>query len=195
VDRHQLVILLMASVMVGSFVLLVLWPRHRELSALGHAVAQERSLVNQKVQTSREGVYVLARMPGLRQAQGFLARRLPPEPRVADFLQMVADLVALEPTVGHEVQKAEPKVAAGLAPAVPVRLRLCGPVDAVYRCLAGIESLERLNRFRGVHFMASDDGKQISAEAEILVYYLPPDEPRAVEAAAARGNPTQAVSG
>jgi Tfp pilus assembly protein PilO len=176
VDRHQVVILVVGAVMVGSFVLLVLWPRQRELSALGEAVAQERSEVNQKVMASREGVYVSARMPSLRQAQGLLARRLPTEPHVGEFLQMVADCVAAEPRVRHDVQKCEAIVVAGPAPSVPVRLRLVGPVDAVYRCLAGIEGLERLNRFRRVHFTASEDGAEVSAEAEILVYYLPGEE-------------------
>ena len=55
VDRHQLLILLVAAVMTGSFLLLVLWPQQQQLSALGTAVARERTLVKQKVQTSRKG--------------------------------------------------------------------------------------------------------------------------------------------
>jgi len=195
VDRHQLVILVMAAVMVGSFVLLVLWPRHRELSALGEAVVQQRSTVNQKMQASREGVYVSARIPSLRQSQGLLARRLPAEPRVSEFLQSVAELVATEPMVRHEVETAETNVDAGLAPAVPVRLRLTGPVEAVYRCMAGIEGLERLSRFRRVHFAVADDGAHIRADAEVLVYYLPSEEAKPVEAPHDTGNQPRAVTG
>ena len=57
VDRQQLIIVLVAAVMVGSFILLVLWPKQRELSALGAVLDHERGLVDQKVSASREGVY------------------------------------------------------------------------------------------------------------------------------------------
>ena len=64
VDRHQLLILLVAAVMIGSFLLLVLRPQQRQLSTLSMAVARERMLVKQKVQTSRKGIYVGARIVG-----------------------------------------------------------------------------------------------------------------------------------
>jgi len=105
VDRQQLLILLIAAVMLGSFVLLVLWPKQCELSALGSAVTRERDLVSEKVRASREGLYVSARISGLRQAEAYLERVLPSEPRIAEFLQRVAERVEAEPGVTHEVQR------------------------------------------------------------------------------------------
>jgi len=172
IDRAQLVILLVAAVMLGSFLLLVLWPKQCELSALGSAVRRERELVSRKVRTSHEGLYVSARTSGLRKTQGLLDRRLPPEPRVAEFLQGIGERVLAEPGVAHEVQRGEPAVG-GAAPATPLRLRLSGPVEGVYRCLAGIEGMERLNRFRRVHVRRSDDGRGVVADADIVVYHLP----------------------
>jgi len=195
VDRQQLLILLVGAVMVGSFFLFVLWPKQRELSALGEEVEQERGRVNQKVLASREGVYVSARIPGLRMAKDSCERRLPVEPRVADFLQKVAECVATEPQVTHEIQQAEANVAPVPSPAVPISLRLTGPAEAVYRCLARIEGLERLNRVRRARITAGPGAGQVVAETALLVYYLPTDEPAAVPDGGADGCKTEATTG
>jgi len=175
VDRQQFLILLVAAVMMTSFVLLVCWPQQRELTALGQALEHERDVVSQKVLASNEGVYVSARIPALRMAQEVFSRWLPPEPRVAEFLEAVAERVAAEPDVAHEVERAEmrPSGLSGTAPAVPLRLRLTGPFESVYRCLAAIEGLERLSRFRQVRCVKSENAGCVVAEAEILVFYLP----------------------
>ncbi|MBE3123308.1 MAG: hypothetical protein IMZ65_00720 [Planctomycetes bacterium] len=186
VDRQQLLILVVAAVMVGSFLLLVLWPKRRELSALGDAVELERGVVGQKLLASQKGVYVSARIPSLRKAQTLVNRRLPLDPDTAGFLQKVAECVAKEPLVTHEVKRTSGTPTAS-APAVPVCLRLTGPFDAVHRCVADIEALERLNRVRRVSFLKAGDGGCVVAEAEILVYYLPAPEPKAVPAAPAGG--------
>jgi Tfp pilus assembly protein PilO len=174
VDRQQYLILLVAAVMVGSFFLLVLWPRQRELSDLGTAVTRQREQVSQKVRLSHEGIYVSARIAALRTYQQQLANRLPDEPRLAEFLRAVAARVQAEPGVTHEIQRTEAQAGAQ-APAVPMRLRLAGPYEGVHRCLAAIEDLERLNRFRRVHIQRTDDGGRVVVEAEIFVYYLPPE--------------------
>jgi hypothetical protein len=179
VDRQQLLILLVGAVMLASFVLFVLWPKERELSALDEAVEQERGLVSQKVVTSNEGLYVSARIPGLRRAMDLCERRLPAEPREPEFLRMVAECVAAEPAVVYEVQRAENPVPATPAPAAILTLRLTGPAEAVYRCLVRIEGLERLNRVRHARIGTGPAPGQVVARAEILVYYLPADEARA----------------
>ncbi len=175
VDRQQFLILLVAAVMMTSFVLLVCWPQKRELTALGLALEYERDLVTRKVLTSNEGMYVSARIPGLRMAQGVFSRCLPPRPRVAEFLVAVAESVAAEPDVTHEIERAEarPSEPTGPAPAVPLRLRLTGPFEGVYRCLAAIETLERLSRFRHVRCMKAQSAGCVVAEADVLVFYLP----------------------
>lgn len=196
VDRQQLLILLVGAVMVGSFFLFVLWPKQCELTALGAAVAQERGLVNQKVVTSREGVYVSARIPSLRMAKDLCERRLPTEPHVADFLRMVAECVATEPGVTHEIQRGETAKASAPSPAIPVTLRLAGPLEAVYRCLARIEGLERLNRVSRAHIVAGSGPGQVVAETEILVYYLPADgDPAPRTTAGAGGRQAEAAKG
>jgi len=172
VDRQQLLILLVGAVMAGSFVLLVLWPRQEELVALGSEVTRQRDLVSQKVRVSQEGVYVSARIAALRKIQDDLLRRLPDEPRLADFLEAVAALVGQEPGVTHEIERTEAE-SSELVPAVPVRLRLTGPFDGVHRCLAGIENLERLSHVRRLHVRRVDEAGTVTAEAEVLVFYLP----------------------
>lgn len=189
VDRQQLIILIVATVMVASFTLLVLWPKRREMFDLGEAVERERDLVSQKLLASQRGVYVSARIPSVRRAQGLITRRLPYEPEAAPFLQTVAECVAQEPLVTHEMQQTEAR-AEGPAPAIGIRLKLTGPFDAVYRCMAAIEGLERLARFRRVHLAKSGDGGHVVAEADFLVYYLPDEEPK--PAASARGAETDA---
>jgi Tfp pilus assembly protein PilO len=171
IDRQQLLILLAAAVMVGSFCLLVLWPKHCELQDLGLVVTQRREVVNEKVRTSQEGIYVSARLSSLRQMQEHLLDRLPDEPQLADFLQAVAQCVEAEPGVTHEIERTV-AVPEGSVAAVPIRLRLVGSFEGVYRCLAGIERLERMNRFRRVQVGRTEDGTRVVAEADILVYYL-----------------------
>jgi Tfp pilus assembly protein PilO len=194
VDRQQFVILLVAAVMAGSFFLCVLWPRQQELSALGSQVVRERYAVKQKVMTSHEGIYLTARIAGLRKAHDRLARRLPGEPAEAQFLQAISEQVAAEPAVTHEVERADAQ-ALGQVRAVPLKLRLSGPFDAVYRCLAGIEGLDRLSRFRSVRVSGLAPGGRVVAEAEVLAYYMPAEGPQAAEAAKAKGAPTEKVRG
>ena len=179
VDRQQFLILLVAAVMMTSFVLLVCWPKQRELTAVDRALEHEGDLVRRKVLASNEGVYISARIPSLRMAQGVFSRHLPPEPRVAEFLEAVAEGVAAEANVTHEIKRAEapPSGLSRPVPAVALRLRLTGPFEGVYRCLAAIEGLERLNRFRRVRCVRSGSPGWVVAEAEILVFYLPaPDQ-------------------
>ena len=147
-------------------------------------------MVNEKVRTSQDGLYVSARLAALRRVQDRLTERLPDEPRLAEFLQAVDDCVKAEPGVTHEIQRTA-SAADGHVAAVPVRLRLAGPYEGVYRCLAGIERLERLTRFQRVHVARSEDGKGVVAEAEILVYHLVP----AKEAAAAASPKSEVTSG
>ncbi len=172
VDRQQLLILVVASVMVGSFVLFILWPRHRELANLDHAVRQQRWLLSQRVAASHEGMYVSARIPGLRKMQGRLERRLPTGPQVADFLQMMNTALADIPSVRHEVTRSGDAPTESW-PCVPLCLRLRGPFEAVYRSLGAIERLERLSRFRRVAFTRTGDRGEVLAEAELVIYYLP----------------------
>ena len=120
VDRQQLLILLVAAVMSGSFFLLVLWPKQKELSVLESAVERERALVKQKVRTSREGVYVTVRVASLRKAGVALLRRVPAEPELASFLEQVARCVSGEPLIRHEVERMEAEPPKG-APAMPIR--------------------------------------------------------------------------
>jgi hypothetical protein len=172
VDRQQLLILVAASVMLASFVLFVLVPRRRELADLDYAVDQARGLLSRRVSVSHEGVYVSARIPELRKAQAVIERRLPAEPKVAEFLQMMDACLGRHPAVSHEVVRSTLPWA-GATPAVPLRLRLRGPFDGVYRSLAGIEGLERVSRLRRVQIQADGADGDVVAEAEILVYYLP----------------------
>jgi Tfp pilus assembly protein PilO len=172
VDRNQFLILLVAAVMAGSFFVLVLWPRQRELKALGSAVALERHSVTQKVMTSHEGLLLTARIAGLRKAQDPLSRRLPAGPDEAELLRAIDQEVAAEPAVAHEVGRGDFKPD-GAAEGVPLRLSLSGPFDAVYRCLARIEGLERLSRLRSVHVTSQGAAGQVTAEAELVAFYLP----------------------
>jgi Tfp pilus assembly protein PilO len=175
VDHQQLLIVLVAAVMVGSFVLLVFWPRQQQLSDLGSEVSRQRDLVSLKVRTSHEGLYESARVAALRGVQDRLARCLPEEVRLAEFLESVGECVRAEPALAHEIQRVETE-ADGPAPAEVVRLRLTGPFEAVYRCLAQVEGLERLNRVRRLHVKRLDEAGQVVAEAEVHVYYLPAEE-------------------
>jgi Tfp pilus assembly protein PilO len=171
IDRQQLLILLIAAVMVGSFCLLVLWPKHCELSDLGTVVARERDMVSEKARASQDGLYVSARLSALRQVQDHLMDRLPDEPRLAEFLQSVAECVQAEPGVTHEIERTEAAPAGRLA-VVPIRLRLAGPYDGVHRCLGSIENLQRVNRFRHMQINRSTDDGHVVATAEILVFHL-----------------------
>lgn len=194
VDRQQLLILLVAAVMLGSFVLLVLWPRQEELSVLGSEVKRQRELVSRKVRVSQEGVYVSARIAALRKIQDQLLRRLPDEPRLADFLEDVAALVGREPGVTHEVERTEGQWP-GPVSAVPVRLRLTGPFAGVHRCLAGIEGLERLSQVQRLLVNRTDESDNVTAEANVFVFYLPP-EPAAGQRIKAAAQPkAEAVRG
>jgi len=177
VDRQQLLILLVAAVMLGSFVLLVLWPRQEELSVLSSEVTRQRALVSRKVRVSQEGVYVSARIAALRKIQDQLLRRLPDEPRLADFLEDVAALVGREPGVAYEVERTQGQWP-GLVSAVPIRLRLTGPFAGVHRCLAGIEGLERLSQVQRLLVNRMDESGNVTAEADVFVFYLP-SEPAA----------------
>jgi Tfp pilus assembly protein PilO len=189
VDRQQLIILLVGAVMLVSFFLLVLWPKQRELADLDRDVKQERGVVSQKVLASHEGVYVSARIPTLRRALDRLGRQLPSEPKAAEFLQQAAELLAEEAEVTHEVARMADEPV-GPASAIPIRLRLQGPFEAVYRCLGSLEGLERLARFRRVSFNRQTDGT-VRAEAEWLIYYVPDAPP----AAAAGREPGAKVRG
>jgi len=177
VDRQQLLILLVAAVMLGSFVLLVLWPRQEELSILGSEVKRQRERVSRNMRVSQEGVYVLARIAALRKIQDQLLRRLPDEPRLADFLEDVAALVGQEPGVTYEVERTQGQWP-GPVPAAPVRLRLTGPFAGVHRCLAGIEGLERLSQVQRLLMNRMDESGNVTAEADVFVFYLP-SEPAA----------------
>ncbi len=171
IDRHQLLILVLGSIMAGSFVLLVFWPKQRRLHVLGSAVKQERERVERKLMTSQTGLYMTARIPELRKAQGTLDRRLPADPEVAVLLQAVSACFEAEPAVRYDVEQAASRTD-GPAPAVPLRLRAAGPFPAVYRCLASVERLERLCRFRRTQVQREPDGT-VTAEAEVLAYFLP----------------------
>jgi Tfp pilus assembly protein PilO len=171
VDRQQLLILLMAAVMAGSFCLLVLWPKHCELQTLGAIVDRERSLVSEKMQTRQDGLYVSARLSALRRIQDQLAARLPNDPQLDEFLMRVADCVAAQPGVTHEIAITDTTLE-GRASAIPIRLRLAGPFAGVQQCLAAIEQLDRLSRFRRVHLTRADDSGQVAADAELVIYHL-----------------------
>jgi Tfp pilus assembly protein PilO len=171
-DRHQVLILVLGAVMIASFLLLVLWPKQRELSVITSAVQRERELVEQKALAARTGQYMMAQIPELRKVCPAVERRLPPEPRLLDFLRAVAEQVDADPHLTHEVHCGE-GVVAGPVPAVPVRLRLVGPFASVQRSIAVIERSARVCQFRRTHLARTEDGA-VAAEAEVLVHYLPP---------------------
>jgi Tfp pilus assembly protein PilO len=172
VDHQQLLILLVSAVMVGSFVLLVFWPTQQQLSDLGSEVSRQRELVDLKMRTSQEGLYVSARIAALRGVQDRLGRRLPEDVRLAEFLESVDGCVRTEKGITHEIQRLETE-SAGPVPAAAIRLKLTGPFESVHRCLAQVEGLERLNRVQRLHVKRLDDAVQVMADAEIHIYYLP----------------------
>ena len=174
--------------MLTSFCLLVAWPRHCELENLEWLLVHQREVVNEKVRTSQDGLYVSARLSALRRVGDRLTERLPDEPRLAEFLQAVDDCVKAEPGVTNEIQRTV-GTADGPVATVPIRLRLVGSYEGVYRCLAAIERLERLTRFQHVRVARSEDGKDVVAEAEVHVYYLVPlKETSGCRAAEVRGD-------
>jgi Tfp pilus assembly protein PilO len=194
VDHQQLLIVLVSAVMVGSFVLLVFWPKQQQLSDLGSQVSRQRELVNLKVRNSQEGLYVSARVAALRSIRGRLERSLPEDVRLAEFLEAVGECVRAEKGLTHEIQRVETESAGpvpadmsavALAKAEVVRLRLTGPFEAVHRCLAQVESLERLNRMRRLHVKRLDETGQVVAEAEVHIYYLPAEEAKRTQHASA----------
>jgi len=176
VDRQQLLILVAASVMVGSFALFILWPKHRELAGLDQAVCRQRRLVSQRMAASQQGMLVSARIPGLRKVQGRVQKRLPRGPQVADFLQRMNAALAEIPAVRHEVTRSG-AAETSPTPSVPLSLRLEGPFEAVYQGLGAIERLERLSRFRQLRVSRAETDGEVRAEAELLIYYLPEDGP------------------
>ncbi len=184
-DRQQVLILIAAAVMLGSFGLFVLWPKHRELASLEGALEQERRLLGRHVAASREGLYVSARIPVLRRNQEALLRWLPDGPEVAGFLRAVeASLAQVEGVRGEVLRTGEPTTAAG-ARAVPLTLRLEGPFPAVYRALAALEGVERLHRLTRVSVVrAGDQAGGVVAEVDLLAYYLPDDGSLAAPAVA-----------
>ena len=184
VDHQQLLIVLVSAVMVGSFVLLVFWPKQQQLSDLGSQVSRQRELVNLKVRNSQEGLYVSARVAALRGIRGRLERSLPEDVRLAEFLEAVGECVRAEKGLTHEIQRVETE-SAGPVPAEVVRLRLTGPFEAVHRCLAQVESLERLSRMRRLHVKRLDETGQVVAEAEVHIYYLPAEEAKRAQQASA----------
>ena len=188
VDRQQLLILLVSAVMVGSFVLLVFWPKQQELSDLDSEVSRQRELVNLKVRTSQDGLYVSAKIAALRGIQDRLQRCLPDEAGMAEFLESVGECVRAEKGLAYEIQRLEADLT-GLAPAEAVRLRLTGPFEAVHRCLSQVEGLERLIRVRQLHVKRLDDAGQVEAEAEMHVYYLPSEEAGRTRRASAETQP------
>jgi len=204
VDHQQLLIVLVSAVMVGSFVLLVFWPKQQQLSDLGSQVSRQRELVNLKVRNSQEGLYVSARVAALRSIRGRLERSLPEDVRLAEFLEAVGECVRAEKGLTHEIQRVETESAGpvpadmsavalakadmsavALAKAEVVRLRLTGPFEAVHRCLAQVESLERLSRMRRLHVKRLDETGQVVAEAEVHIYYLPAEEAKRAQQASA----------
>ncbi|MBM4017406.1 MAG: hypothetical protein FJ288_03615 [Planctomycetes bacterium] len=188
VDRQQLLILMAAAVMLASFVLLVLWPHEEELAALGSEVSRRRDLVSQKVRVSQEGLYVSAQIAGMRRMHDRLLARLPEDARLSEFLESVAALVGAEPGVAHEISRTD-EPPTGPVPAARLRLRLTGPFEAVYRCLAGIEGLERLNQVHRLHVWRASDGGDVTAEADVLVFYLPQEDlPPGLAPRATRGS-------
>lgn len=188
VDHQQLLILLVSAVMLGSFVLLVFWPQQQELWDLGSAVSRQRELVNLKVRTSQEGLYVSARTAALRGVQDRLQRCLPEEACLAEFLESVGACVQGEEGLTYEIQRLDADLT-GPAPAEAVRLRLTGPFEAVHRCLSQVEGMERLNRVRRLHVKRLDDAGRVEAEAEVYVYYLPAEEPGRTQRASAEPKP------
>ena len=188
VDQQQLLILLVSAVMVGSFVLLVFWPKQQELSDLGSEVSRQRELVNLKVRTSHEGLYVSAKIAALRGIQDRLQRCLPDEACLAEFFDSVGACVRAEKGLTYEIQRLDADLT-GPAPAEAVRLRLAGPFEAVHHCLSQVEGLERLIRVRQLHVKRLDDAGQVEAEAEVLVYYLPTEEPGRTPRASAEPQP------
>jgi len=172
IDRQQLLILLVAAVMLASFGLFVLWPKHEELARLNMAVMNERCLLTQGVSASHEGVLVSARIPHLRMAGAHIKRCLPDGPDLADFLRLLDAAVAQTPTVTHEVAQSSAPYT-GATPAVPLCLRLKGPFADVCRAVAAVEGIERLKRFRHVRVSQADSAGAVVLEAEMLIYYLP----------------------
>jgi Tfp pilus assembly protein PilO len=151
-------------------------------------VSRQRELVNLKVRNSQEGLYVSARVAALRSIRGRLERSLPEDVRLAEFLESVGECVRAEKGLTHEIQRVETE-SAGPVPAEVVRLRLTGPFEAVHRCLAQVESLERLNRMCRLHVKRLDDAGQVVAEAEVHIYYLPAEEAKRTQQASAEPQP------
>jgi|WetSurMetagenome_2_1015567.scaffolds.fasta_scaffold90574_3 hypothetical protein len=175
IDRQQLLILLATAVMLTSFCLLVVWPRHCELQDLGWILTHERERVSEKVRMSQDGLYVSARLAALRGLGDRLEDRMPDEPRLAEYLQVIDDSVRAEAGVTYDIQLAPVGIDAAVA-TVPIRLRLVGPYEGVYRSLAAMERQERLTRFEHVRVHRSEGGKEVVAEVEIRIYHLPSTE-------------------
>jgi len=185
VDRQQVLILMAAAVMLGSFGLFVLWPKHRELASLEGALEQERRLLGRRVAASREGLYVSARIPVLRRNQEALLRWLPDGPEVAEFLRAVEASLAEVGDVRHEVLRTGEPTTAAETWAVPLTLRLEGPFPAVYRALAALEGVHRLHRLARLRVArAEDQAGGVVAEVDLLAYFLPEGETSATPEAA-----------
>jgi Tfp pilus assembly protein PilO len=183
IDRQQLVILLAAAVMLTSFLLLVAWPRMGELQNLGWILTHERQVVNEKVRVSQDGLYVSVRLAALRRMGDRLEERLPDDPHLAEYLQSIDNCVQSESGVTYDIQLATPVIDDAVV-TVPIRIRLIGPYEGVYRSLAAMERQDRITKIQNVRMYRAEEGKDVVAEAEIHIYHMPSPEVSSVPSAA-----------
>ena len=163
------------AIVLTAFVMLVI-----------HRVVRPSYAAQKDLAAFREAISILADAEGnvgqldaqIRRITAEVERNhalLPPDLNLREFLEWLG---AMARQTGVRVERLAPGVVDrhALYRRQPVRARITGDFERVYRFLVGLEQADQLSRVESLQIVGSPGGRQCAAEVAIALYFAPAPE-------------------
>lgn len=170
-DRSQVVVIGVAAAMLGCFIGLICVPDHQAEVRVGAELAEARKQLADKMLEINALPEVAKKVGGLKLKHAQHLARVPADPRLPEFLGVVANILKEEKGVTQiELVPQKPKATPTYCE-LPISIGFESSYVSVFRTLMQLESLTRVNHVRSLSLKAIPQGKgRVQVKMEVTVY-------------------------
>ncbi len=170
-ERKQIIILVVAGVMVGGFVLLRYLPLRRERRAVMQAKAAQAFVLNKASLESSQFFTIRERLANIQKTAAKFEANVPAGRNLGGFLQEIANLMNELGLSEQQVQPGQETKTNNLN-CIPVSMKCKGSLGQIFEFYKRVQTMDRLIRIEQVTLKNDNNfSGELSMQTKGIIYY------------------------
>jgi Tfp pilus assembly protein PilO len=169
--KQQLIICILASVIIGGFMLFRYIPLKRELRSIERNISSQRLVIAKGNADKKQLVQFEDQLNKLQNELGDYEEKIPDSMGLGEFLRQIADLMKKNKLQDQVVEPRE-EIKGEKFCSIPLRLQCKGTLSQIFEFYQNLQSMGRLIRIEDIKLLndAAYSG-WVSMETNAVIYY------------------------